>query len=48
MKVTKALVKQFEADQREFGTHVAIHNLVWMIAVGILADLGIKTVKTRQ
>lgn len=46
MKVTKDLVKQFEADQKAKSTAVAIHNVLWTLAVDQLKDLGIRKVTT--
>jgi len=47
MKITKALVKEFEHQQKEFGTKVAIYNIVWTIATNLLKDIGIKHIKAR-
>lgn len=46
MKITKQLIKFFENEQREFGTEVAIHNLLWTLAADLYKDLGIDTIKT--
>lgn len=45
MKLTKAVVKQFENDQNENGTNVAIHNLVFTIASDLLHGVGVKNIK---
>lgn len=47
MKITKTIIKQFENDQKEFGTKVALHNIIFIIATDILKDLGIKSIKTK-
>lgn len=44
MKVTKKLTKQFESEQQEYGTAVAIHNLLWLAASNQLHELGAKTI----
>jgi hypothetical protein len=46
MKITKALVKRFEEDQKEHSTAVAIHNVLWLVADGMLKDIGITKVHT--
>ncbi len=47
MKITKVLVKEFEYQQKEFGTRTAIYNLIWSITADLLKDIGIKHIKTR-
>lgn len=44
MKLTKAVVKQFENDQKANGTKVAIHNLVFIIASDLLHGVGVKNI----
>jgi len=46
MKITKELVKYFDQEQKEFGTKVALHNLMWKFASQLLKDLGAKSIKT--
>lgn len=46
MKLTPAVIKQFENDQKKFGTKVALFNVLYNQAVGLLHDIGIKKVKT--
>lgn len=46
MKVTKVVVKQFELDQKEHGTKLAIINLLWSVASIMLTDLGVNRVRT--
>jgi hypothetical protein len=46
MKVTASVVRQFESDQVENGTAVAIHNILWLAASEQLDDLGVKNIKT--
>lgn len=45
MKLTKTIVKQFETEQKQFGTHTALHNLLWTQAVGLFHDLGATSVR---
>lgn len=47
MKITKTVVKQFEIEQKEFRTEIAIKNLVFRIASELLKDTGIKSIKTK-
>jgi hypothetical protein len=47
MKITKALVKEFEAEQAEYGTKVALHNVIWNLAAQLLRDLGIERISTK-
>jgi len=47
MKITKTLVKQFELEQEECGTEVAIYNLLWQVAAEILNDLGLSKIRTK-
>jgi hypothetical protein len=42
MKLTNAVIREFERDQREGGTRIALHNPLWQVAAGILRDLGAK------
>lgn len=46
MKITKELVKYFEAQQRDFGTEVAMSNLLWQNASEQLTDLGVVKLHT--
>lgn len=46
MKITKELIDRFELEQKEYGTKVAIHNLLWLNASEQMKDLGIKSVHT--
>jgi len=46
MKLTKALVRDFESAQKQYGTRVAIGNLQWQIASDLLHDVGVKNIKT--
>lgn len=47
MKITKEIVKQFEIEQKENGTKIAIYNVIFLVATKILKDLGIKSIKTK-
>lgn len=46
MKLTKLVVKHFELEQKEFGTEVALSNLLWSVAAQQLRDLGYNQIKT--
>ncbi len=46
MKLTKNIVKQFESDQKESGTQIALKNFQWSIAASILKGIGVKNIKT--
>jgi hypothetical protein len=46
MKITKKLIKFFEADQKIYGTEAAIFNLLWLQAREQLYDIGVKDLKT--
>lgn len=48
MKLTRELVTQFEQEQEEYGTYVALYNLLWLNATDQLKDLGVKHVSTRD
>lgn len=47
MKLTNAVVKQFERDQEEYGTKVALYNIIWIIASDILKGIGVTKIKTQ-
>lgn len=46
MKLTKKEVEFFEEDQKQHGTKIAMFNLIWIIAVDMLNDIGVKNIKT--
>lgn len=46
MKLTKAAVKAFEQDQKQYGTKVARHNVLWTVAADIFRGLGVRRIKT--
>jgi hypothetical protein len=46
MKVTKALVRQFENEQKQFGTQTAIENIVWLIAAQLFSNIGVNRIRT--
>ncbi len=39
-------VKWFEDEQKQFGTKVAMHNLIWTVATDILSTIGEKHIHT--
>jgi hypothetical protein len=47
MKLTKTVIKNFEQEQKEFGTKTALFNIIWIIASELLKDIGIKNIKTK-
>jgi hypothetical protein len=47
MKITQELIREFESEQRQYGTEVAMFNLLWLNACKLLEDLGITSVHTR-
>lgn len=46
MRVTKAIVREFERDQEDHGTAVALSNLLWRSATDQLTELGATRVRT--
>lgn len=46
MKITRAVVTQFEQDQKDHGTKVALSNLLWLVASDLMTDLGVTRVRT--
>lgn len=46
MKITKTIIKNFELDQKDNGTGIALTNLVWQLAKELLNDIGVKSIKT--
>jgi hypothetical protein len=47
MKLTKTTVKQFEEDQKAYGTKTALFNVIWLIAGQLMKDIGVKGIKTK-
>jgi len=46
MKVNRITVKNFEFDQKNKGTKVAIQNLIWQLSANLLKDIGVKRIHT--
>jgi hypothetical protein len=46
MKLTRNLVRLFEFDQEQYGTSVALCNMLWLTATELLTDIGVKNIKT--
>lgn len=46
MTITPEIVQQFEADQRAWGTAIAIHNVLWLKAAEDLQAIGARQVAT--
>jgi hypothetical protein len=47
MKLTNQFIRHFEQEQKQYGTEVALYNVIWSIASDLLKDLGIKKIKTK-
>jgi len=47
MKLTEAVVQDFEDDQEEYGTKTALYNIIFILATELLIDLGIKGIRTK-
>jgi hypothetical protein len=45
--MTKTEIKQFEWEQKEFGTKIAIYNLYCKIAGDLLKHVGVKSIKVK-
>ena len=46
MKITKAKIKDFEEQQIEYGTEVAVKNLIWEVAADLMKDIDVVRLKT--
>lgn len=46
MKITNAIVKQFESDQKSYGTKIALQNIIWQLASSLLKNIGVTSIKT--
>ena len=47
MKIYKKDIKEFEEEQKKYGTKVALQNFLWTFLVINLHDLNIKEVSTK-
>ena len=47
-KLTKSEIKQFEMEQKQFGTEVALSNIYWLIGSEIMKKAGVKSIKTKD
>lgn len=47
MKLNKQLVKNFESEQKQYGTEVALYNIFWLLAAEIFKIAGVTGIKTR-
>jgi hypothetical protein len=47
MKLTKQIIKQFENEQKDYGTKTALFNIVWQIAGQLMKDIGVKGITTK-
>jgi len=48
MKLTKQTIKQFEVEQKSFGTEVALYNIIFALASDILADIGVEHISAAK
>lgn len=48
MKISKRLLKEFEADQAEHGTATALFNYTFLIATDVLKSVGVKKIKVQE
>jgi hypothetical protein len=46
VKITNTIVKQFESDQKSFGTKIALQNIIWQLASSLLKNIGVNSIKT--
>lgn len=46
MKITASVIKQFETEQKQFGTKIALHNIIWQVSSGLMKQIGVKSIKT--
>lgn len=46
MKLNKDKIEHFEEEQKEFGTKVALYNIIFEVASDILKDIGIRHIRT--
>ena len=46
MVIDKAVIRRFEEDQKQFGSEVAIYNLLWQTAADLFKDLGVTRITT--
>lgn len=46
MKLTKREIKDFEKQQKEYGTETALYNVIWGIAADLLKDVGVTRIRT--
>jgi hypothetical protein len=47
MKLTKQLIKQFENEQKDYGTRTALFNIIWQIAGQLMREIGVKGITTK-
>ena len=46
LKQKKLVIKHFENEQKDYGTHTALFNVIWQIASSLMTDIGVKGIKT--
>jgi len=47
MKITKIVIKQFEIEQKEWGTKVALSNFIINITSHLLKNIGVEGIKMK-
>jgi len=47
MKVSKGTVLQFEQEQKDFGTKVALENILILVCGQLLRDVGVQGYKLK-
>ena len=46
MKLSDGMIRDFERQQAEFGTKVALSNVIWELASDMFRAIGVKNIKT--
>ena len=46
MKLTNNFIKNFEEQQKDYGTKIALTNVLWLVAIDIFHDINVKSIKT--
>lgn len=44
MKITRTIIKEFESQQKQYGTKIALSNIVFVLATDLLRNIGISRV----
>lgn len=46
MKLTKTEVREFERQQKQYGTRTALQNVLWVVAADLMKDIGVTRIRT--